>query len=264
MNFRSWFKNIYYGNLPEGRRAFPYFGTRVYFPKNSLVFRVACESRIYEWENVRILEALAERNSTVIDVGANIGLMAVPLLASIKELNVLSFEPSPNSLPYLQRTVRDSAFASRWRVIGEAVGSAPGGSVTFHIASKELGAFDGIRNTSRVDSSTTIKVPMTTIDHQWQEAGNPRVSVIKIDVEGAEKTVIEGASKCLSVNRPALLVEWNSSNLAAFDCDPTWLLSFAKETGYSVHGLPSLALVTNPAALIAHMALTESFLLLPA
>lgn len=262
MNFKQWLKSVYYGNLPEAKRAFPYFGTRVYFPKKSLVFRVACDSGIYEWENVRILQALAEEKSTVLDVGANIGLMAVPLLASSKQLHVLSFEPSPNSLPYLERTAQGSSFASRWKIIGKAVGSAAG-SVEFHIASKELGAFDGVRNTARVASGGTIQVPMTTIDREWQDVGKPRVSVVKIDVEGAERMALEGASACIAENRPSMLVEWNLSNLAPFDCDPNWILSFANQSGYAIHGVPGIGQVTGPVALKAQMALTESFLLLP-
>jgi FkbM family methyltransferase len=262
MNLKRWLKNVYYGNFPERKRAFPYFGTLVYFPKNSLVFRVACESGIYEWENLRVLQALAEEESTVFDVGANIGLMAVPLLASSKRLRVQSFEPSPNSLPYLQRTAEGSAFGSRWQIIGKAVGSTVG-SVEFNIASKELGAFDGVRNTGRVANGGTLQVPMTTIDRAWEDAGKPRVSVIKIDVEGAERMAIEGASVCIADNRPSMLVEWNSSNLLAFDCDPNWILSFAKGSGYAVHGVPGIAQVTGPVALKAQMALTESFVLLP-
>ena len=259
---KRWVKRIYFGNLPERQRAFPYFGTKVYFPKNSLIFRVACDSGIYESENLRILQGLAEESSTVFDVGANIGLMAVPLLASSGNLRVHSFEPSPNSLPYLQRTAQGSQFGSRWQIVGKAVGSTIG-SVEFHIASKDLGAYDGVRDTSRVKGAGTVQVPMTTIDREWEDAGKPRISAIKIDVEGAERMALGGASACISQNRPAVLLEWASSNLAAFDCDPAWLLSFAKESGYSVHGVPGIARVASAIGLKAQMAITDTFLLLP-
>jgi hypothetical protein len=104
---------------------------------------------------------------------------------------------------------------------------------------------------------------MTTIDHEWENAGKPRVSVVKIDVEGAERGAIEGAMDCIAENRPAMLLEWNATNLDAFGCDPSWILLFSREIGYAVHGIPGMAEVTNPTALRAQMALTESFLLLP-
>lgn len=261
MSLKRWLKKIYFGNLPEAGRSFPYFGTKVFFPKNSMLFHMVCESGIYEWENVRVLQSLAEERTTVIDIGANIGLIAIPLLASAKELSVQSFEPSPNSLPYLQRTAQASAFGLRWKVIGKAVGNAPG-SVEFHIGSEGMGAFDSFRNTARSGDRRIVQVPMTTIDREWEDGGRPRVSVIKIDVEGAERLALEGAAACISHNRPSILVEWNSANLAAFDSDPAWLLSFAKDSGYNVHGLPGMAIAASGTALKAQMAVTESFLLL--
>lgn len=250
------------GKLPENHRAFSYFGTKVYFPKGSIIFHIACETGIYEWDNLRILKALAEESSTVFDIGANIGLMAIPLLASAKNLRVQSFEPSPNSLPYLERTARESTFATRWDVSGKAVGSALGTS-EFHVSNKGMGAFDGFRDTARVPTVDIVQVATTTLDSEWAAAGKPRVSVIKVDVEGAEKMVLEGAAACISQNRPSILLEWNPSNLNAFGVNPAWLLSFAKETGYVLHGMPMVAPITSTIALKVHMALNESFLLLP-
>lgn len=261
MTFKRWIKKTYFGNLPESMRAFPYFGTRVYFPRNSFVFQIACEHGIYEWENVKLLQALVEPDSLVFDVGANIGLMAVPLLAGDRTIRVRSLEPSPNSLPYLQRTAQGSSFGDRWNVVGKAVGNKSG-TVEFCIANAEMGAFDGMRDTGRTGSNGKVQVPMTTIDEEWEALGSPRVSVIKIDVEGAERMAMEGGARCIARHRPALMVEWNASNLAAFECDPGWILEFARLHHYSLLCVPSLAPVTTENALKAHMALSESFCLL--
>ena len=188
--------------------------------------------------------------------------MAVPLLKSTKKLQVYSFEPSPNSLPYLLRTAQSSSVKSRWQVIGKAVGNAVG-SIEFHLSNKKEGAFDGIRNTNRASNSGIVQVPMTTLDNEWIAIGSPKISVIKIDVEGAEKMVLEGAKKCISMNRPSVLLEWNFSNLAAFNCNFEWLFLYAKNSEYTIYGIPGISPIDSAIALKAQMALSESFLMLP-
>jgi Methyltransferase FkbM domain len=104
---------------------------------------------------------------------------------------------------------------------------------------------------------------LTTLDAEWLAAGQPLVSLIKIDVEGAETSTLQGATACIDKNLPAILLEWNASNLAAFECDPAWLLQFSRQNGYAVLSVPALTRVNTNRELKAHMALTESFLLLP-
>jgi FkbM family methyltransferase len=52
---------------------------------------------------------MAKPDTTVFDVGANIGLMAIPLLTHVPECRVISFEPSENSVPYLRKTIEGSS-----------------------------------------------------------------------------------------------------------------------------------------------------------
>ena len=102
MNPRQHLKYWLYGRCPGFAGSFPYFGTKVYFPKGSLSFRSACKQGIFEADNVRILQALARPDAVLFDVGANIGLMAVPVLRHEPGCRVVSFEPSANVLSFLQ------------------------------------------------------------------------------------------------------------------------------------------------------------------
>src|SRR5712691_12881150 len=79
---------------------FWYYGTRVYFPRRALIFDLVCAEGIYEADLTRVILSLVRPGSWYFDLGANIGLMSVPVVASAPESRVLSFEPSPNSLPY--------------------------------------------------------------------------------------------------------------------------------------------------------------------
>src|SRR5438132_996545 len=91
---------------------FDYFGTKIYFPRNSVLFKLVCVQGIYEDQYLRILLKLCQKpDSVFFDVGANIGLLSVPILATNPSAQVVSFEPSPNSLPYLLKTREESKFS---------------------------------------------------------------------------------------------------------------------------------------------------------
>jgi hypothetical protein len=47
------------------------------------------------------------------------------------------------------------------------------------------------------------------LDDWVEREGLSRVDLIKIDVEGAERAVLEGASRTLERFRPSLILEWN-------------------------------------------------------
>lgn len=262
MSLRKEIKKWLYGNCPGFAGSFPYYGTKVYFPKNSLVFRLACEQGIYENKNLILISGLIRPNTVYFDVGANIGLMSIPLLYSYPSCNVVSVEPSPNTLPFLIQTAKNSKFGNRWHIVGKAAGNMIG-SLDFYTASLELGAYDGFQDTKRAGHTSIVNVPVTTIDKEWELMNFPPVSVIKIDVEGGELQAMQGAINCINQEKPYILLEWNSTNLEAYKCEPERLLKFAEAVNYEVFSLPYIVPVTNPRMLNFQMCITESFLLAP-
>ncbi len=262
MKLRQIIKYWLYGKCPGLAGSFRYFGTRVHFPKESLSFKAACQQGIFEADNVSVLQALIRPGTLMFDVGANIGLMAIPVLTADASCQVVSFDPSVNVLPSLRQTIAESPFGARWSLVEKAVGAALG-TITFTLSSVANSLFDGIRPTQRVESAAQVQVEMTTLDAEWARLGKPAVSLIKIDVEGAESEVLRGAAECLRAERPFVLLEWNRQNLAAYDCPPDFLLQFATGAGYEVLAVPGLHPVKNKHQLKLHMAFTENFLLSP-
>lgn len=234
----------------------------MYFPKGSSAFVAACAEGIFEWDNVRLLQALASPNTWFFDVGANIGLMSVPMLQYSRELRVGAFEPSPNSLPSLTRTISESRYRDRWTLFPLALGASRG-RTTFSLCSREEGMFDGVKSTGRQCCVGTVEVEQKTLDSVWVELGRPTVSAVKCDVEGAELDVLGGALELLTACRPYLLLEWQKQNLKAYDVAPEALLAFACNGGFSVLAVPRLIEIKSARELDLHMASTESFLLSP-
>ena len=262
MTLRKSLKHWLYDRCPGVAGGFPYYGTKIRFRPGSMLFRVACEQGVYEAANLDLLVGLARPGAWHFDVGGNIGLMAAPILARVPHCRVVSFEPSSNVLPYLQRTAAESPFADRWTVVPKAVG-AEVGIVKFSLSAPANSPYDGMRATDRVSRDREVEVELTTIDAEWRRLGSPQVSAIKIDVEGAELDVLHGANECLKTVRPPVLLEWNAENLAAYKYAPESLLEFAHGIDWQVFAMPNLVEVRTLRELSLHMVRTESFLLSP-
>lgn len=260
MNLRRRFKHWLYERCPGFAGAFPYFGERVHFPRGSLLFSLACEQGIFEHDNLRILLAAARPDSWYFDVGANIGLMSAPLLHHVPGLTVVSVEASPATAAHLEKTIAASANRARWRLVAKALGATEG-EAAFYTSS--LTAYDSLRNTGRSTNARPATVPLTTLDALWHSFGEPDVSLVKIDVEGAEADVLRGAQACLSARRPCALLEWNAQNLAPFQTHPDTLLRLAAGLNYDLLAAPTLTPVVTPAQLRLQMGLGETFVLSP-
>lgn len=263
MRFNGLVKKIIYGKIPGFRGSFPYFGTQVFFPPHSLAFDETCRQGIYEIANVQLISMLVQPKSWFFDVGSNIGLTSLPILHAHQDVSVLSFEPSPNSVPWLEKTISKSSYKSRWHLIKKAVGSASGWT-EFCVSPPQSGLFDSIVDTCRAEGVVKSRVEMTTLDEEWDRLDRPAVSVLKVDVEGWESQVLKGAKNMISVSKPRILLEWNQKNLKAVGIMQNMLYDIAKEYGYHLLTIPDLLEIKNPDIFKLHMLKSENFLLYPA
>jgi len=244
------------------KRVYPYFGENLHFPADSYVFAKACEEGIYEKEYLALLQFSIRPKTWYFDVGANIGLMSAPLLWTEASLNVVSIEASPTTSSCIARSAAESPNRARWHVVAKAVGDQPG-RLSFHANASAGGAFDGLKDTGRIAGGVAVEVEVTTIDQIWTDCGRPEVSVVKIDVEGAEPQVLKGARTCLAQSRPVILLECNAINLAAYDQDFGTVLKLADDLNYDVVSLPAFCPVTNATAFRYQSRVNENFLLMP-
>jgi FkbM family methyltransferase len=242
--------------------AFRYFGTRVHFPRRSHLVRRAVGEGIYEKVALDLLSSSARAGTTVFDVGANIGLISVPILSRCPRVRVVSFEPVPRVFACLARTHRECPYRDRWELRPLGLSDRPGRQ-EFFLPAAGQDAFASLVRTGRTVVRDVIAIDCATLDDEWSRLDRPPTSVIKIDVEGAELKVLAGAKRCLEACRPLILIEWNATNLAAAAEDPAGLLSFCASAGYRLHPVPGWFEIRSPEVLAAVMRELDSFLLLP-
>lgn len=261
-SLKKYIKRTVFKRIWNSKGVFPYYNHKVYFPNNSIIFKRALVEGIYESENVNLMSNLVKENSVVLDIGANIGLMALPMLSLAKQTTVISVEPSPNSFPFLLKTQQGSQYKNKWFLINKAV-SNTSGTINFQLAKGKDAAYESIKDTNRAEFINSIEVECTTIDQIWEEYAQPNVSFIKIDIEGADLLALQGGKNCIGQNRPYILMEWNKINIIPFGVTNNDLLSFAKAHNYSIYVLPYFSKCNTIEDLDLFIQLSENFLLVP-
>jgi FkbM family methyltransferase len=262
MHARRLLKRLAYGTYPLYRGWFPYFGQAVYFPSGSHLFNRACAEGVYEQQIANLLTSLAKPHTTFMDVGANIGLLSIPVLAHNADVRVISIEASPHTARHLKQTWQHSRYRDRWWIVDVAVGRSDC-QAQFWSSGPKNSAFDGLKDTGRGGPKQAITVDMQTLDHVWRHLEAPPVSVVKIDVEGGERDVLFGGREMIAREKPALIVEWSRLNLPAYGIEGGELLYICRDLDYRIYTYPSLCFVDNSTLLDAAMSVTETFLLLP-
>mgnify|MGYP000610355246 CR=1 FL=1 len=249
--------------LDTSRGWFWYAGRRIYFPPGSIIYEIVHTNGSFESHVRDRMISLARDGSYVFDIGANIGLMAIPLLVRKPSIRIVSMEAGPNVFRYLQRTHDGIPENERWLLRNQAAADSVG-ELEFHECVGGKDALSGICDTRRGGESRCIRVPSVTVDSVWQELGCPDVSVMKIDVEGAELKVLQGASQCIRTVQPALIVEWWPPNFRAYGANASDLLKFACEAGYRVFSARYLSAMNDVCELSFHHAVgEEDFVLIP-
>lgn len=138
--------------------------------------------------------------STFFDVGANCGQTALAASRRFPSAQVISFEPHPDTFDVLTRNVRR---LRNVRAVNVAVGATTGFCEMFSYSNSELNSLLSNSPTkSRLGlRGDRLSVKCTTLDSFCEESGVKEIGVLKIDTEGFELAVLQGASRMLREGR---------------------------------------------------------------
>jgi len=189
----------------------------------------------FEAGPLRALRAYALPGSTIIDVDANIGFFT-RRFADWTEASgrVVALEPERENFARLTRMVARCGLDGRV-IAHRAVADAGEGVVDLVVNPGHPG--DHRIATGPMDPEAPGEtVPAMTLDRLASE-DLPRVSLVKIDVQGAELRVLEGARHMIARDRPAFFVEIDPAALAAFGASVDALFAFFTGLGYRPHRL---------------------------
>jgi FkbM family methyltransferase len=177
----------------------------------------------YEPDVAMLVDSLVDEGSTFFDVGSNWGYFSLYAASNRKQLAVHAFEAMPGTYRDLVHCVEEAG-------VGEAVTCH---SLALSSASGE--AFiefpDGLHSGMATVSQTSGAVRIAT--RRLDEMNLPAPRLIKMDVEGHELEVMRGARELLVSERPFLVFENKSSEMAP---DKTLEpLDFLRSLGYRLY-----------------------------
>jgi FkbM family methyltransferase len=159
----------------------------------------------YEPESLTPFAALARSASVILDIGANSGVFTLVAASANQDARVVAFEPAPDVVPYLRTNVALNACANV-QVEPVAVGAARG-TVEFLIPDELALPTGGSTRRGFRENVRSIEVPVTTVDSYVGDMELGHVDLIKIDTEGTEPEVLDGAVETLARDRPVILCE---------------------------------------------------------
>ena len=143
------------------------------------------------------------------DVGAQYGWMSmVAARRTGRSGRVVAFEPSPVSVDFLRYHKRVNRL-SQMEIVPKAVARADAAEMPFTLVGNGNAVMNSLVEIEEVKEdprgSTLIHVEAVALDSYSQQTGLVP-SMIKIDAEGAELWICEGARRLLAENRPTLII----------------------------------------------------------
>lgn len=210
-------------------------GVRMLLPGNDLVSRIILETGSWEPASWLAIQQHLGRGATFVDVGAHMGYFSLKAATAVGPTGrVIAIEPHPE----MARTLRDNIQASGATVVTVEPSACSDSVSTLELFSAPE-SNSGCSSLSRINASqnggvgASYIVPTCPLDTIIKESNISRVDVVKIDVEGAEFQVLQGAQETLARFRPVLLVELDDRLLKSMGTSVVEIIGFLRGHGYS-------------------------------
>jgi FkbM family methyltransferase len=157
-----------------------------------------------------------------VDVGANVGTYSV--FAAEMGADVFAFEPDAANVKKLQRNLQLNDYRAEIHAVAlsNSVGSlrfsSGQDSMNHLVFGEEVGSYE---------------VPSATLDSIM---GDRHIAGMKVDVEGAERLVLEGAGESLKNGRLGLIqIEWNNVSESTLREPRTQVSALLESYGYAIY-----------------------------
>jgi len=166
----------------------------------------------FEGNERAVFAQLVQPGMTVIDIGAHAGLYTMIASRLVGDRGrVVAFEPSPRERARLLAHLRLNRCANV-TVEPVALGDKEGEATLFVVQNSETGC-NSLRP-GAIGKTAPVTVPLRRLDDYLAGGEITRADVVKMDIEGAELSVLRGAEMLFRSNRPTLLCEIEEARIA--------------------------------------------------
>ena len=210
-------------------------GFDMYLTTMEHIQRVLIEQGAYEWAETSLLPKFVKRGSIAVNVGANVGYYSLLLSRLVGHRgHIYAFEPLPinferlkinidinvdNVTPY-NLALGDAPKISRYKFNPSINGGIPN--------------FGGFSMVGTESEDGNIVIETITLDDFVQQRAIQDIRFLKIDVEGFESQVLNGARATVQRFRPTIMVEYLAMLKTGTDQNVREIQRFMDSMGYTV------------------------------
>jgi FkbM family methyltransferase len=197
--FLSFFQNI---EITEFTRN----GVKWHTPLNDIIGLSLYLLGSFENHNIKKINKYITSETTVIDIGANIGTFTIGLLKRYPEKieKVFAYEPEKNNYQNLQKNIKANGFKSEAQIFNKFIGFNDLDKITSNYPLIHEGP--KLHNIFYALKGDYTDIPFSNLDEiNFKE---DKSYFIKIDVDGQESEVMSAINKKLKF-RPTILIEIN-------------------------------------------------------
>jgi FkbM family methyltransferase len=188
---------------------------------------------VYEGYETELFKRLVKPGMVVVDIGANIGYYSLIAAKSVGRYgSVYAFEPEPNNYDLLLKSIEINGYDNVIPV-HKAVSNKQGRVKLF--VDKVSPVHPSLSEVNIDYKAGFVEVEAITLDSFFDDfVKDSRVDLIKMDTQGAEGLVIEGADKILTSNNLKILMEFWPYGLSNLGTDPLNLLNTLRNYGFKL------------------------------
>lgn len=194
--------------------------------------------------NIETLLGLIRQDDMVVDIGANMGYTALRSAQIASKGAVIGFEPSSHNYAKCMRNISLNNF-SNIKIENAALGRQPAKlfMTTENIHNRGM-------NSVQSPESKGGKEPVNilTLDDWVHRNATAKIDLIKMDVEGYEMEVLEGAHQTIDRLRPKLFIEIDETNLRKYNASTSDIIRYLWSKRYRVSDIDGTT-ITDPAIL---------------
>jgi FkbM family methyltransferase len=184
---------------------------------------------LWEKEFAEKLARATKKGAVCLDVGAYRGYFS-GVMAVHGAGEVHCFEPNPDNIAKLSKLTGLNPNLPL-KVHQVALGDSDGETEFVLMSEDTMGKLADSSFQRERSTGKRFEVKLCKLDTLVSEGKVPAPSLIKVDVEGAEKMFLEGAAESIKRSKPTILLEYHSGPLAR-DC-----AALLEDSGYSIEWL---------------------------
>lgn len=186
----------------------------------------------YERGTTRLITNLLQPGMAMVDIGAHIGYYTLlGARAVYPKGHIYALEPDPSLLQLLRKNVKVNGYEQLVTIVPKACTSSSG----------KASFYEGSLYTDI--NGAGLSVDTISLDEFFSAGGWPRIDLVKMDIEGAEKEALDGMRE-LSKRNPwlKLIVEFNPVMMDHASVEPKEFFGMLQTLGFRsfsvIHDLP--------------------------